>query len=400
MTSPLPHWDPFDRVLHVDPYETWRRLRDDAPVYRNEQHGFYALSRHADVLAASLDPATFSSAHGIVLDEMTDEPRPEPNPMIMVDPPDHTSMRKVVNRTFTPRRVEALRERVRALAAGYLDPFVGRPGFDYVDDFSKKLPVMVISSLLGFPEADHDDLREWSDAQLHRDEGRTAPTEAGEAALHHLLAYYHGQILERRAAPAHDIVSDLIGSEMTEPAGTVRHLDDTELIVFLALINVAGNETVARLLGWAGLVLARFPEQRARLVAEPELIPNAVEELLRFEAPSPVQGRFTLRDVELHGTTIPAGSRVALITGSAGRDERAYEAPDEFDVGRDDLRHVSFGHGAHFCLGAALARLEAQVALEETLARFPTWDVDHARVDHVHTATVRGPSRVPFVLPS
>jgi cytochrome P450 len=400
MTTQSLQWDPFDRTLHVDPYASWRHLRDHAPVYRNEQYDFYALSRYDDVLAASLDTATFSSAHGITLDQISPEVRAEPNAMIMVDPPRHTSMRRMVNRTFTPRRISQLQDRVRTLTAAYLDPFVGSNGFDFVDDFSKKLPVLVISSLLGFPEEDHDNLREWSDAQLHRDEGSPELGAEGQAALEKLLSYYGAQITLRRLDPRDDIVTDLINTEITEPDGTTRYLDDTELTVFIALVNVAGNETVARLLGWSALVLARFPEQRAKLVANPALIPNAIEELLRFEAPSPVQGRFTTKAASFHGIEIPKGSRVALLTGSAGRDEREYEDPDSFDVERENLRHVSFGHGVHFCLGAALARLESQIALQETLTRFPEWEVDTDNVDFVHTPSVRGPSRVPIRLPS
>ena len=391
-------WDPFDRALHADPYAVWKRMRDEAPVYHNEQHGFYALSRFDDVLNASLDTETFSSEHGITLDAITDEPWAPPRAMIMMDTPDHTCMRKMVNRTFFRTKVAELEERVRTLCRDYLDHFVGGGGFDYVRDFSMKLPVMVISSLLGFPERDHDNLREWSDAQLHRDEGTTQLSEEGQEANVKLLGYYADQIQRRRSAPTDDIVGNLMTSDLAQAGRETRRLDDGELLMFVAMINVAGNETVARLLGWAALTLARNPEERAKLVARPELIANGVEELLRYDAPSPVQGRFSKRDTVYHGTTIPAGSRVALLTGSAGRDERQYPNADAFDVERSGIRHVSFGHGSHFCLGAALARLEARVALEETLARFPTWHVDEEAVTYVHTNTVRGPASVPILL--
>jgi len=391
-------WDPFDRALHKNPYEVWRRLRDEAPVYYNEQYDFYALSRFDDVLAASLDTETFSSEHGITLDGITPEPWPSPKAMIMMDPPDHTAMRKMVNRTFFRSRVAQLEDRIRTLCRGYLDAQVGSGGFDYVRDFSAKLPVMVISSLLGFPEEDHDNLREWSDLQLHREEGNPELSEIGKRANEKLFAYYAEQVQKRRANRSNDIVSELMDSDLVQPGRESRRLDDGELFVFIALINVAGNETVARLLGWAALTLARYPGERAKLVENPALIPNAVEELLRYEAPSPVQGRFTLRDSTYHGTVIPAGSKVTLLTGSAGRDERQYPNPDVFDVNRTGIRHVSFGHGAHFCLGAALARLEARVALEETLARFPTWEVDEDAIEYVHTNSVRGPASVPILL--
>lgn len=398
MTTVELRWDPFDRTLHERPYEVWRRLRDEAPVYRNEEFDFYALSRFADVMDASLDAETFSSDHGVTLDSITNEPWPSPKPMIFMDPPDHTALRKMVNRTFFRTHVTTLEERVRSLCRNYLDTFVGSGGFDYVRDFSMKLPVMMISSLLGFPEEDHDNLREWSDSLMHRDEGAPQLSEEGQEATTKLFGYYADQIQLRHLTPTDDILGNLMRTDLIQSGKQTRRLDDTELLMFVAMINVAGNETVARLLGWAALTLARNPDQRTKLVADPGLIGGAVEELLRYDAPSPVQGRYTLRDVTYHDTLIPAGSRVALLTGSAGRDERQYKNPDTFDVERSGIRQISFGHGTHFCLGAALARLEARVALEETLARFPTWDVDEKMVTFVHTNTVRGPASVPIQL--
>lgn len=398
MTTTDLRWDPFDRTLHADPYAVWKRLRDEAPVYYNSEYDFYALSRFDDVMAASLDTESLSSEHGITLDMITPDPWGAPKAMIMMDPPDHTAMRKMVNRTFFRSRIAKLEEYIRELCRGYLDQYVGAAGFDYVRDFSAKLPVMVISSLLGFPERDHDNLREWSDAQVHRDEGNPERNAAGDQASASLFEYYRQQIELRRRERSADVVSDLMDSDLVAPDVDPRRLDDGELLVFIAMINVAGNETVARLLGWAALTLARNPDQRAKLVEDPDLIGGAVEELLRYDAPSPIQGRFTLRDITIHDVTIPAGSKVALLTGSAGRDERQYERADTFDVTRTGIRHISFGHGSHFCLGAALARLEARVALEETLKRFPTWDVDEESVAFVHTNSVRGPASVPVRL--
>jgi cytochrome P450 len=391
-------WDPFDRDLHRSPYDMWRRMRDESPVYHNRTYDFYALSRFADVHDASLDTETFSSAHGITLDMIQDEPLDPPSPMIMLDPPAHTSMRKIVNRTFTPRRMAQLDDRIHALCDEYLDPFVGSDGFDYVRDFSMRLPVMVISTLLGFPRADHDQLRVWSDAQIHREPDDPNLTPEGQRAFADLMAYYSDQVARRRRTPTDDIVSDLMAADLVEPDGTTRKLDDGELLVFMALINLAGNETVARLLGWAALTLARFPDERAKLVADPSRIPAALEELLRFEAPSPVQGRFSLKPATFHGVDIPAGSKVLLVTGAAGRDEREYPDPDRFDVDRQATRHVSFGHGAHFCLGAALARVEGRVGIAETLRRFPTWEVDESTIEYVHTNSVRGPASLPISL--
>jgi cytochrome P450 len=238
----------------------------------------------------------------------------------------------------------------------------------------------------------------WSDLQLHREPGDPNLSPAGQAAFQEMLGYYSDQIQRRRARPTDDIVSDLMAAELVEPDAAPRYLDDGELIMFMILINLAGNETVARLLGWAGLTLARFPGERAKLVADPDLVPGAVEELLRFEAPSPVQGRFTVKPVQYHDVEIPAGSKVLLVTGAAGRDEREYPDPDTFDVQRRNTRHVSFGHGAHFCLGAALARVEGRIGIAETLRRFPTWEVDEDKVEYVHTNSVRGPASLPISL--
>jgi cytochrome P450 len=387
------YWDPYHADQRVAPYETWRRLRDEAPVYHNERYGFWALSRFADVLAASLDTDTFSSARGITLDSIGD---PVTLPiMIMMDPPLHEAFRKVVNRSFTPRRIAAFEARIRELCAGYLDPFVGTGGFDFVEDFGMRLPVMVISTLLGFPEQDHDQLRQWSDVTLHREEGREGLTPEGEAAQGLMLGYYVEQIGQRRRAPLDDMITALVEADVHLPDGVVRKMDDLEIMGMMALISNAGNETVARMLGWASLVLDEYPDARRELAARPALIPAAVEELLRYEAPSPIQGRYVTRDVELHGTVIPEGSKLALLTGSAGRDERKYPDPDTYDIHRPIDRHVTFGYGAHFCLGAALARMEGRVALEEILGRFPTWEVDRSAVSYVATNTVRGPSSVP-----
>ncbi len=389
-------YDPYDYVIDANPHPIWKRLRDEAPVYYNEQHGFYALSRFDDVLQAHLDPATFSSAHTTVLEIMTPDPDPfMTTMMIFMDPPQHTRYRKLVSRAFTPRRISALEPRVREIAAGFLDEFVGTDGFDYVADFGARLPVMVISALLGAPREDEAQLREWTDATLHIEPGEMMG-EQGQRVQGQIRAYWQAIIDDRRAHPRDDILSELMGCELEEADGSGRYLTDEELHAFMGLLSGAGNETVARFLGWASTGLDRFPEQRAKLVANPALIPNAVEEILRWEAPSPIQGRWLTRPVEFHGTTIPQDSKVALLTGAADRDERQFANPDVIDVERRISRHVAFGYGVHFCLGAALARLETRIALEETLQRFPTWSVDFDRCEMVHTSTVRGYAKVPI----
>jgi cytochrome P450 len=399
-----PYYDPYDTAIDANPYPVWGRLRNDAPLYYNEEHDFYALSRFSDVLAASLDWQTYSSARGTVIEyidttlPVTDEPQQDSNfgMMIFMDPPGHDELRRLVNRAFTPRRVTALDARIRELCAELLEPRRGSPGFDYVEDFAAKIPTMVIGALLGVPNEDQDQLRKWGDVMM-RLEPDGVSAEKMEA-IDRFSAYMQAMVEDRRRTPRDDMVSDLIASEITREDGSRRRLDHREVMAFFTLLELAGSETTARLLGWASVLLARHPEQRAQLVANRALIPNAVEELLRYEPPSPIQARFVTRAAEWHGHVVPASSRIALLTGSAGRDEREYAEPDRFDVTRTFDRHVTFGYGIHFCLGASLARLEAEVVIEETLSRFPEWDVDETAVELVRTSTVRGPAHVPIRL--
>ena len=394
MTGPA--WDPLEASYKRDPHPIWRRLRDEAPVYRNEELDFFALSRFADVMAASRDPRTFSSAHGTVLELMTEQPLA--NMLIFLDPPEHTMLRRLVSRAFTPRRVAEIEEKVRALCAELLDAQRGADRFDYVADFGAIVPATVIAMLLGVPPADRPAVRELIDLLFHLDPKTGMVNDVSAKAMFTLHGYLGEQLEERRLAPRDDLLSDLVTAEVAEPDGTTRRLTPEEAATFAGLLVSAGTETVGRLLGWAGAVLADHPDERAALVADRSLVGNAVEELLRFEAPSPVQGRWTHEAVELHGVRIPAGSKVLLLTGSAGRDERAFEDPDRFDVRRHFDQHLSFGYGIHFCLGAALARLEGRVAIEETLDRFPAWDVDAEHSEFQFTSTVRGFSRLPVVV--
>jgi cytochrome P450 len=388
------YYDPYDREIDADPHPVWRRMRDEAPLYRNDRFDFWALSRFQDVLDASIDVETYSSARGTVLELMGEELPLKP--MIFMDPPEHDRLRGLVSRAFTPRRIAGLKSSIREIVRGQLDAQVGGSGFDFVADFGAKVPMMVISSMLGVPEEDREQIRRWTDEMLHREPGETDPTARIGPIMGEIAGYFVRYVNERRERPADDMMMDLLQAEFEDVAGAKRRLSDVELIAFILLLSGAGNETVARLLGFAGATLASFPEQREKLVARPGLIPNAIEELLRYEAPSPVQGRTVMREVEWYGTGIPAGSVILLLTGSAGRDERQYPDPDRFDVERKISRHVSFGYGPHFCLGASLARLEARVALEEVLARFPHWEVEWSGVERVTTSTVRGFAKLPI----
>jgi cytochrome P450 len=388
------YWDPIDPEIDADPYPLWRRMRDEAPVYRNDRYDFWALSRHDDVEAAHRDWHTYSSAHGTVLELMSPNRLSGTGMMIFLDPPEHTRLRALVSRAFTPRRMSALEDHIRELCDELLGPW-GPDDFDYVEDFGAQLPSLVITELLGVPLADRRVVKEWIDTTFHIEPGVGMVNDVALGARIKLHEYLLDQVVERRAAPGDDLLSGLVEAEVTDEDGTTRRLSDEECAAFSNLLISAGTETVARLLGWAAVLLDRHPDQREHLIADPDLIPNAVEELLRYEAPSPVQGRWLTAGVELHGVSIPADSKVLLLTGSAGRDERQYPDADRFDVRRSFDQHVSFGHGIHFCLGAALARLEGRVAIEETLRRHPAWEVDHERSVRLHTSTVRGWSRVP-----
>jgi cytochrome P450 len=377
-------WDPIDAVVDDAPYDVWRRMRDEAPVYRNDRYDFWALSRYADVEAAHRDPATFVSSHGTVLEMMRAEPVPS-GMMIFQDPPEHTRLRSLVSRAFTPRRVSGLEVHIRELCHELLEPWTDGADFDFVADFGATLPSMVICELLGVPSGDREWVKDRIDTTFHIEPEVGMINDVSLTARIELDRYLTALLEERTAAPGDDLLSGLTQADLT-----LRECAD-----FANLLVSAGTETVARLLGWAAVVLDEHPDQRADLAADPSLLPNAVEELLRYEAPSPVQGRWTTRPVELHGTVVPTDSKVLLLTGSAGRDERKYPDPDRFDIRRRFDHHISFGYGIHFCLGASLARLEGRVAIEEALRRHPRWEVDHDRAVRLHTSTVRGWSSVP-----
>ena len=399
------YYDPWDYAIDADPYPVWKRLRDEAPVYFNEKHDFYALSRYDDVLNGLVDTDTFRSSHGTVLEMISDDVWDIPM-MIMMDPPGHTKLRKLVSRAFTPRRIADLEGTIAALCRDFLDTVVGQAEFDYIDSFAGVLPPTVILSLVGYPEGHAREFKERADQSLHVEEGSTMQggsrdgrrsllvSDSGEIA-NEAFSILPELMEQRRKDPQDDLLSGLVHAEIDDD-GEQRRLTLEEIVAFVQLLSSAGTETVARLLGFAAVTLARCPDQRQLLVDDPSLIPNAVEELLRYEAPSPIQSRWVSRDVELHDTVIPRGARISLLNGSADRDERHFADPDTFDVRRVVDRHLAFGYGAHFCVGAALARLEATVALRETLRRYPTWEVDESRIEWVHTSTVRGYAVVPM----
>jgi len=316
--------------------------------------------------------------------------------MIFLDPPEHTRLRRLVSRAFTPRRVAELEGEIRKLCSGLLDAQRGRDRFDYVQDFGARLPANVIAALLGVPPSDREEVRHNIDQIFHIEPDVGMLNDVSMEAGGWLATYLGEQLADRRVNPRDDMLTDLVQAEIVDGAGVSRRLTPGEGAEFGLLLISAGTETVARLLGWAGLLLADHPDQQAALADDPSLIPNAVEELLRYESPSPVQGRWVTEQIELHGRVIPADSKLLLLTGSAGRDERAYPDADRFDIRRTFDLHVAFGYGIHFCLGAALARMEGKIALEETFKRYRSWTVDKDHAVPLHTSTVRGYHKLPI----
>jgi len=381
-------YDPYSYEIDRDPYPVYRWLRDSEPVYYNERLDFYALSRFEDVERASMDYHTFTSARGTVLELM--DATMTGAIIIFMDPPRQTRLRNLVSKAFTPGRVAELEDRIRRMAVEHLAPLVEAGGGDVVREFTARLPMDVISTLLGIPAEDRDEVRGWSNASLHREPGRPEPPATAIEANAKMWAYFEGAVAERRARPRDDMMTALTSAELRADDGSLVRLNDEEIVSFAMLLAAAGNETVTKLLASGIYWLWKHPEQRRVLTEDPSIIPNAVEEMLRFDPPSHYQGRVLTRELSLHGVTMPAGAKVALITGSTGRDERMFDDPDRFDVRRTIDHHLGFGHGWHICLGASLARLESRIALGEFLTRFPDYDVDEDAIEVVHSSNVRG----------
>jgi len=393
-------FDPFSDTFFVDPYPTYRRMRDEAPVYYNEKYDFYALSRYDDVAVGQRDYETYSSAYGIDLAMVLRGKRSRFPMIIMMDPPEHRRMRSLVNRVFTPRAIMALEPMVRETIGGFLadcDP----SGFDAVQDFASLFPVEVISKMLGVPDGERQQIKDWLDIFLHREPGEMEMGPAAADAMTEMGMYYFGLIQQRRQDPQDDMISDLVRAEVIREdgsaAGEPTRLDDSEIAGFLTLLGGAGAETVVKQVGNAVALFADHPEQWADLAAHREKIPAAVEEVLRFQAPSHYNVRRAMREHELHGVTIPEGAAVMMLVASANRDERAFPDADRFDIDRstDQAQNIGFGFGIHSCLGAALARLESRVALELLLDFMPSFEVDRSRMTRVAMTNVAGYSSIP-----
>lgn len=396
MTTAQVVFDPFSADFFNGPYETYRRMRREAPVYYSEKYDFYALTRHADVAAAFKDFETYSSAYGVDLGMVRTGQKVPAKMIISLDPPEHRHMRSLVNKVFTPRAITALRGMVeqqieRRLSA--VDP----ERFDVVSDFSAFFPVEVITAMLGVPVEYRQQVRLWIDAQLHREPGQIDVSEAGMEAMAQSWLMYYELIKQRRAEPRDDMISRLVAAEIEREDGQATRLRSSEIAGFATLLGGAGAETVTKLVGNAAVVFARHPEQWQALYEDRDKIPAAIEELLRYEAPAQYNVRRSQREVHLHGVTIPEGKPVFLVGGSANRDPDAWTDPDVFDIDRDrtQAQNLGFGYGIHSCLGAALARLECTIALDKMLDFMPRFEVLADECERVSMQNVAGWSHVP-----
>jgi cytochrome P450 len=387
MPTSAVRYDPYDVDIDDDPYPTWTRLRDEAPLYRNDEHGFFALSRWDDVRPALLDWGNYRSGRGTVLEIVKAGVEIPPGILLFEDPPLHDAHRALLSRVFTPRRMLDLEPLVRGYCVKALDALVGRDEFDIIAELGVEIPLRTIGFLFGIPEADQDVYRQSTDDAISTD---GTPVAFDQSSFDAVLSVLGDYVEWRSKNPDDDLMTELLNAEVEEPDGSRRPLTRDEVVTYASMVAGAGNETATRLIGFTMQLLAQHPDQRRLLVEDPSLIPAAIEEILRLESPSPAQARYVQHDVEVHGTTVPEGSIMLLLNGAANRDERHWSEPDRFDVHRDEGAHLAFGYGLHFCLGAALARLEGRVALEEVLRRWPAWDVDTDRGRMAHTASVRG----------
>jgi cytochrome P450 len=395
--DPDVYYDPYDFEIDSDPYPIWRRLRDEMPLYYNEKYDFYAVSRFEDVEQGLIDWKTYSSARGTLLELIKSDFEMPPGSIIFEDPPSHNLHRGLLSRVFTPRKMNAIEPKVREFCARSLDPLVGSGGFDFIADLGAQMPMRTIGMLLGIPEQDQEEIRDRIDDGLRLEDGKMPDASSFDAESQ--TTSFDAYIDWRAEHPSDDLMTELLRAEFEDETGTTRPLTRPEVVNVINLLAAAGNETTTRLIGWTGKVLAEHPEERAKLVADRELVPNAIEELLRFESPSPVQARYVTHDVEHQGQVVPAGSSILLLNGSGNRDDRKFPDGDRFDVNRKIDHHLAFGYGLHFCLGAALARLEGRIALDEVLQRFPSWEVDWDHAKQARTSTVRGWERLPVLVP-
>jgi hypothetical protein len=384
-------YDPYDHAIQDDPFPVYAWLRSNAPLYRNDEHGFWALSRHPDVLAALRDETTYSNQMGVSIDPTAWGPQARyAMSFIAMDPPEQTRLRALVSRGFTPRRVAEMESRIHALTCEYLDELVERRSFDFVDDFAGKLPMDVISELLGVPKGDRAELRRLADLLIERPEGMRDVPQAGIDAALALMRHFGEMIADRRRTARDDLISALI-----EADADGERLTDAEIVGFALLMIVAGNETTTKLLSNCVYWATHNPDQLALVFADAAHVPGWVNETLRYDTSTHMLARYLTRDVELHGRVAPAGSQMLLLLGSANRDADVFANGDTYDIRRDISALISFGAGRHYCLGANLARLESKVALTELTSRLSGIEVADSGVERVHSVNVRGFAHLP-----
>lgn len=397
MSTSAIEFDPFSREYYDDPSAMYDHLLEREPVFFSERYGFWALSRWDDVAAAAKDWAQFSSEYGVTIQQIMTKRRTDFESLIMMDPPRHDRLRSLVSRVFTPRAVSALEPMVREVISEQFDTLGDRTSFDLVQDVSGPFPVEIISRMLGVPAPDRQQIRHWLDISLTREEGSPDASDVAMQAMVDFFSYCQALSVERRANPGgDDMISGLLEAEYLDDDGKVQKLDDIEIAGFLGLLGGAGAETVTKLIGNAGVLFHRNPEQWELILEDPSRIPVAVEEILRIHPPSQYQGRFAEHGVTLHGVTIPANSPVILLTGAATRDPRVYPEPDRFDITREPKLALGFGYGVHSCLGAALARMESRIAIEELARRYPRYRVVEDGLTRVQMSNVAGYANVPI----
>jgi cytochrome P450 len=395
VTKPKVVFDPYSDEFYNNPFDIYRRMREDAPLYYDEKEDFYALTRHEDVAAAFKDFDTYSSARGCDLAMVRKGDVPQKS-IIFMDPPDHRHMRSLLNKAFTPRAITAQLDTIHEVIDKYLgacDP----DNFDVVQDFSGPFPVEVITRMAGVPEEYRQQVRHWIDTSLHHEPGQIEISEAGMQANIDTAMYYFSLIQERRADPQDDMISRLIAAEIPTEDGTTRQLDDIEITGFATLLGGAGAETVTKLIGNAAVIFARHPDQWQKLQEDRSKIPGAVEELLRYEGPVQYNVRYTVKEARVSGGVIPPFKPVFLCGAAANRDSDAFTDADTFDIERDqtEAQHLGLGYGIHSCLGAALARLESRIALEKLIDFMPRYEVDWDGCKRVTMQNVAGWKHVP-----
>jgi cytochrome P450 len=390
------NFDMYDRGIYRSPYDTYRRLRDEAPVYYNETYDFYAVSRHEDLVRVLGDRETFISGKGGVYELLRNPMELPPGLFIFEDPPVHTMHRSIVSRLFTPRAVSGLHEQIRVLLAEIVDGLAERDSFDFTKEFALRLPVQVIGMLVGVPKEDQASLLETFQKNMH--ETSDDPEHQALEGILDAAKWFNEYLDWREKNPADDVMTQLLNHEFEDESGTTRTLGREEIVTYLTLITSAGSDTTATAISWAGSILSDHPDQRRELVADPSLIPGAVEEVLRFESPAYQNARWATKDVEFEGGMIPKDSIVVMLPGAANHDDRKFEDPERFDVHRPPSQILTFGFGPHFCLGANLARMETRLALEAILLRIPEWTVDYEKAALTGGIDTRGWATLPVTV--